>query len=511
MQEIDFEKDLNGLSIKSIRINYIYSFFLGTYKKSQVGSNTYKNDKVILNWDSPIDGKNVTLKDIFINHFIGENIKDGTSIITEYHESEEKEPLSNRSALYFKFPHLSIKKEYQNKVKIKNLFEKEKNGELSIHIALFQTGMGIMWVSIEINDINGLSDKEVKEICFINQRKKMPEIEKFYGPHIYFAKEVAELKNNLNKVLESQSVGYKFNNNQELDFFWNDDKNNYSRGKKIFQEPSIAILLKSDNYLDYIEKNAFQHYISSILHGTSIFETDKNHHINDGYTNLYSNKEFFTTLHDNCLLVIHKQEYENKTDDIEDYNLFKEYTYGLFRTYCAVRGTWYVYNLLSEEIDQRLNELNIKIDNGNGINRIKESEDTKNYIVLKSHFIQFLNSEDPFVRGIGLTKFAKIYEEVIEIYKADEIKNNIKYKLDEYGKIIDAINSYKFYNVGEKKVTIIKRIMLLPILTFSVLGLLSVLKFYCKINVSNYLYVFMVIVSFFVLAFWAIINIIKRK
>ena len=60
------------------------------------------------------------------------------------------------------------------------------------------------------------------------------------------------------------------------------------------------------------------------------------------------------------------------------------------------------------------------------------ADEIRKYMTLKSHFLQMLNSEDPFIRGIGLTPFSKLYEVAVDVYKPQCIVDNIKYKLNEY-------------------------------------------------------------------------------
>jgi hypothetical protein len=435
---------LEEISIQSIRINYIYSFFLG----AQLKNNDNEISKIILNWDSPSKNNSKTLKQLFKSELFQKEELDTDSIkiIPDLHESEEKEPLSNRSALYFKFPHISILKEYKKKVIIQGSFSENKEGTICTHIALFETGMGLMWLSVQIDD-----NIDPNEVNLLNKRKNIP-ILKFpdLGSRTlqdFYKNETEDLVGRLNVILRKHICTCEYY--RESSCFWEDDNNDYLRGKGVYQEPSVAILVKSNNYLKYIQNNDFQNYVSSILHGIEIESLDQCHskeHLGEYCTNLYPDKHFFTRLHGNSLLVFHDREYEknNSAQSIEDYNCFKEFTYGLFRTYCAVRGTWYVYNLLSEEIDNNLKKLNQSIEKD--ISTINKAQETKQNIILKSHFLHFLNSEDPFVRGIGLTKFAKLHEEALEIYKPENIKENIKYKLNEYDKLIDAVNNYEFYS-----------------------------------------------------------------
>lgn len=507
-----FEQDIKDFSIQSVRINYIYSFFLGVHKltNDKVNSDVNEDDKVILDWNTPISKKNNTLRESIQSDLYKDDVeKSYLKTIVEYHDSEEKEPLSNRSALYFNFPHFSISKKYLPKIKIEKLFNDDKIGKLVIHIALFQTGMGMMWVSVQIDDEKGIPNSEIHKI---NKRKRMPLIAEEFSPHDYFKNEINDLVTRLNSILNNHSLEYK----NEFSFFWKDNNNDYGRGVNISQEPSIAILLKSNNYQDYIERESFQYYISSILHGTNLLDVDKKHakeHVGEFCTNLFPSKKFFTRIHGNCLFVLHNQDYEDECLDdlLFNYNPFKEFTYGLFRTYCAVRGTWYMYNILSEEIDNNLKALNSKIEDN--IEGIDKAQETKNNIILKSHFLQYLNSEDPFVRGIGLTKFAKLYDEVTEIYKPEEIKSSIKYKLREYDKLIDAINSYKYYKITSRNSSASKKSLksyIIPIIAILIFATLICLRFLFNVIVPEPIFNVGILISSITIFAYLLLKIIIR-
>ncbi len=472
---------LNQLNIDSIRVNYIFSFFIGT----KVG-----DEQKILYWDKETQDKKPFSK-LLEEEIFSSNVYSSV----EFHTSEEREPLNNRSAIYFTFPHLSITKS-SRKIYIKNLFQKEIEGELRIHLALFETGMGLMWSSIQVDNIEIEND----ELSKINQRKKIPIItingnDKLVEltPYQIFHDEVSFLVKELNTAVGNQFSKYQYYWDSK---FWIDSNNDYERGLNISQEPSIAIFIKSNNYLDFTDNQEFQFYLSSILHGTDLKFLDiihANEHIGSNYINLYPSKKFLTRVHGNCLLVFHNEEYEKPSDQIENYNSFKEFNYGLFRTYCAVRGTWHIYNILNEEIDKELTELNRKIDSG--FHNINKANEIKQNIIFKSHFLQFLNSEDPFVRGIGLTPFSKLHKDVCDVYKTEDIKENIKYKLTEYDKLIQQINNYDFLNVDIKRKHSKSPILIYPIIGLLLILTIVFLKFAFKIPLLNNNLLFIISIS----------------
>lgn len=487
------------LSVESTRVNYIFSFFFAS---------TINNEKKILNWGTN-DKNGKPLKNIFLDEINTSNLYSNI----EFHQSEEREPLINRSAIYFNFPHLSLNKS-SRKATISEVFSKELTGEIRIHIALFETGMGVMWISIQFDDTVTFD-----EISTISRRKSIPKIV-FDGndsnlsqsPYDLFHQEVEILVTKMNTILDLHPI--KLNSHYENykyiwdSKFWVDNNNDYGRGDNISQEPSIAIMIKSRNYSNFLDELDFQLLLSSILHGTNFDDLDRSHakeHINANYANLYPNKKFVTNLHGNCLIVFHNEEYENSTSQINEYNQFKEFSYGLFRTYCSVRGTWHIYNLLNEEIDEKLTSLNSKIDNN--FTGIKKADEIKQNIIFKSHFLQLLTSEDPFVRGIGLTPFAKLHSEASSVYKTDDIKESIKYKLNEYDKLISLINNFDFYRKTSSSQGKFK-ISMTPVILLSLLITTLIIKFFnfFPFKYNNITYIFLTIVFSISLIFYMFFN-----
>ena len=348
-----------NLKIDSIRINYIYSYFVlaeinNTSPSDQIAGN------VMLKWGQKI--KDQELYKLYKDEISSNNIYANF----DYHFSEELEPLNIRSAIYFYFPHFSVTKA---KSEIKAIYVHPTSGEITIpgtmqtHLALFESGMGVMWISLEFT--NGITNDQ---LYFLNQRSSVPRIiivgdekAKENPLHNLFSDDIRQLIVQFNAVNSKHSTGFEYKWDSK---FWCDEENEYKRGDKVYQEPAIAILIKTKDYLQLVkDKDAnFLLLVSSILHGVNSDLLDYHHakeHIGDNCVNLFPTKKFFTSLHGNCLLVFHNEDYENSTPYISKYNIFKEFTYGLFRTYCAVRGTWHVYNLINEQIDSEFERLNV--------------------------------------------------------------------------------------------------------------------------------------------------------
>ncbi len=432
--------NIQELDISSLRINYIFSFFLET--KSTTG----KKDRRIIDWK--IKNK---------ENSIGVEIEKKLQRLNKYlsvelHESEEKEPLNIRSAIYFHFPHLSIKKQYISAEFFLSQYDTNKfNGRYQINIALFESGMGIMWIAVEINneEVHKLSKEEITQIARKDNILFLKDdgADKFNNttPYEIFYTEINDLTQNLTSCLsETQYNNLEYTWNS---IFWQDQEKSYNRGQKICQEPSIAILIKSSNYLKVIEESTeeFEYYVSSILHGTLPKDMDISHakeHMGEKCMNLYPNKKFMTFLHGNCILVFHNSEYENNTPRIEEFNDFKEFITGLFRSYCAIRGRWHMYNILNENLDKNLTQVAKIIDwDPNGLNFTKELEKASRF---KAQFLYYLNSEDPFVRSIGLSPFSNLYKLALKLYDIDELKSNITYKLNEYSKLLQNVHTLQY-------------------------------------------------------------------
>jgi len=410
-------------TISNIKLNYIFSFAFSSI---------------------PMEEKLTETSIQSIGDLFCEKFKNDYSSL-EFHLSEEKEPLNARSALYIKFPHLSI----QTK-RIEATFNPLSidQGHYQCNIALFETGMGIMWVMLDFNQL-----KNTDLLYKIANRDFIPQVidvgsDTIKTPYKIFYDEVSELKNKISTIypdVEWENI------------LWKDgDTNSYNRGKNIFQEPTIALILKSDDFLTLKERNTqkIKKFISSVLHGTDQESIDKSHCLNEechDLFNLYPVNNFCVYFHSNCLLVIHNEEIKNNTTKIEDYNEFKKLTHGLFRTYCAIRGTWHLYCILNEQIDKSLNEIK-------GIfSKISTNTSTEMFPVFlekmikdKIKFLYILDSEDPFIRGIGLTPYNEIYKSCVSVYKLLELKEVIKYKLSEIDRLFNMINSYRFLKPLDK-------------------------------------------------------------
>jgi hypothetical protein len=380
----------------------------------------------------------------------------------QYHESEEKEPPETRSVLYVPFSHLSISTRREI-VDIQHLGE----AAINCHMALFESGMGVIWLALLPTKAPSL-----ETLCSVIRRGSFPTISSSSGElnaattevrSVYdiFLSEVnnllAGIRVSLGKLPNEAKLALRENyplgssagttvvpnyfevNWRDLDeeMVWHDRSGSW--GKDIFQEPSIGLLLKvpqneRDSFdLGSPKRGAVENEVSAILHNISQAHLDNSHayeHTTERLRNLHPDKRFRTFLHSNCLLVVHSEVGRPK--------YLEDFTSGLFRTYCAVRGCWYMYNMTNEELDLNIKRLlrQFQKDESTNQEKLKEIINTRRY------FLSSLAVEDPFVRGIRLTDFGPLYDEASHFFRLDELRQQVEYKIEQLDKLYDMISVF---------------------------------------------------------------------
>ena len=200
--------------------------------------------------------------------------------------------------------------------------------------------------------------------------------------------------------------------------------------------------------------------VSGLLHNTPIDKLDNTHaaeHQGLCLRNLYPSNEFLTFMHSNILLVIHSEKI--------DAHAFKKFKFGLFRTYCALRGCWHIYNLTNEQLDKCITDLSIQLNDL--INRRANFSDFVNkeeeIIKIKIQFLRSQSFEDPLIRGIGMTPFDLLYDEGKNIYRIDELLQNIRYKMEQVDKLFEIVSShisvFRFNRLSHSQKPIVKFII----------------------------------------------------
>lgn len=398
------------------------------------------------------------------------------------HMSEEKEPPASRSALYIPYPHLSIDT-IQEYVDVEGMGRALKR----CHIAVFESGMGVMWVLVEPEtppNLRGLSRaasreglpgispipmnvaetvpqrtihqvfmSEIQALCaVINQAlSELPP-----DDHERLSrKNPPSLMNSAPETLATQSEGQRARFrvvwiDKDPAFLWHDDTGEHAR-QGAFEEPSVAIVLRVEEALrdrldldpQLPDRLEVERLISGLLHTTTETEIDLFHHApehrGDRLHSLYPAKRFRTFLHCNCLLVLQSEDMRSP--------LFNEFTTGLFRTFCALRGYWHVYSVVNEQLDSKisllLSQFEEMVTNSepSGADLLVKQEEI---IRAKGHFLTCLATEDPLVRSIGLTPFGALYDVGSAIYRLAELKHGVQYKLGELDKLFDMVTSYQF-------------------------------------------------------------------
>lgn len=403
---------------------------------------------------------------------LGESKKKYYSSV-QFHQSEETESPMIRSAIYIPFRHLSIDV-LPEPVEIIPL----GSGFKRCQLVLFESGMGLITITVEPDiapTIDNLSHVARRDsLPLIKPRNKNVDKSQKKSLHDIFRDEVTHLCRNINEIIAELDDRTQIrlrklypnlaclNNQMDIasglaiqkfsisfidadeELIWHDHKDRV-RGTDVFQEPSVAFLLKvATDYRDAIDPNSpkreeVEHVVSSILHTNLREQMDASHaleHEGNDLRSLCSDKRFRTFLHSNCLLVLHSEE--------QDSDQLKEFMFGIFRTYCAVRGCWHMYNIVNEQLDNSTNSLFSQFMERPYPTVGDEFFLRKQYeaIVNRACFLSSLAVEDPLVRGIRLTEYGPLYDEAAYIFRLDEIRQLVKYKLDELDKFYNMINAY---------------------------------------------------------------------
>lgn len=385
----------------------------------------------------------------------------------EYHQSEEKELPTARSAIYIPFHHLSIdiQEETVETIPLGNCRKK-------CHMALFESGMGIITIIIEPE-----SAPSINQLSQVASRDSFPLMRHKDGNfneslHDIFKNEVTTLYTDINKIISGfdnkthaklrnlhPSIPYLISDAastlHRFDISWIDaderliwhDRTAETRGLDIFQEPSVALVVKvSESYRDAIDldpalpkRKEVESAISSLLHTNAQEQMDASHaleHTSKDLRNLCSDKRFRTFFHSNCLLVLHSEERNSSP--------LEEFEFGLFRTYCAIRGCWHMYNIVNEQLDFSINLLFSQFEKlaSPMVNEEHFLEKQREVILTKRYFLMILAMEDPLVRGIRLTEYGSLYDEAAYAFRLDEIRQLVKYKLSELDNLYNMVNSY---------------------------------------------------------------------
>lgn len=413
--------------------------------------------------------------------YIGELLQKGLKELrgehyssVQYHQSEETESPMARSAIYIPFHHLSINTQAEP-IEIVSL----GSGSKKSHIALFESGMGVITIMIEPDtapNINQLSQVARRDsLPLIRYKDRDIDAIQDESLHNIFKDEVSTLNTDINKILsgldkkthvklgelypnlpsKTKKTDHTFGSiapsfivswiDADEGLIWHDFEAG-SRGLDVFQEPSVALVVKvAPTYRDAIDpkspkRKEIEHAVSSILHATIQEQMDASHaieHTAMDLRNLCSDRRFRTFFHLNCLLVLHSEE--------QDSAQLIEFKRGLFRTYCAVRGCWHMYNVVNEQLDRSINLLFSRFKRLASTTASENNflEKKSEVILTKGSFLVILAVEDPLVRAIRLTEYGVLYDEAAYAFRLEEIRQLVKYKLSELDNLYEMISAYQ--------------------------------------------------------------------
>lgn len=388
-----------------------------------------------------------------------------------WHESEEDEPKETRSSIYIPFHHLSISYSKNEANWLKANLGVLGTGLVGYHIAIFESGMGIVWIILEPEtalDINAIIPALSRDSIPVVKMETAKDI--FDEPkeiHQLFYAKIEKLKDDINLLIntlktKSQKILLAKNPSisnsddkfkvhwidiEEIDIEEKEEKNLlWFDENRRFEEPSIACIIKVDKDtlksidLDEPGRKKIESCISSILHCIDPSYLDDSHtleHSSQELRNLYPDKRFRVFMHSNCMLVMHSESF---TDAI-----YHNFSYGLFRCHCALRGPWHMASIINEQLDNQIEKLYCQFGREDElINERSIAEMQKAIIKIKGGFLVGLATEDPLVLSIGLTPLAPLYEVGYKIYKMEELKVIVKYKLKEIDNLFNMISSYKY-------------------------------------------------------------------
>ncbi|MCK4788028.1 MAG: hypothetical protein KAV87_30020 [Desulfobacteraceae bacterium] len=434
--------------------NYVFSFVFDVVplrEDLEFGQKTITLGQYLQDW----------LRHNHMDHYIRNGI--------QWHQAEECESRESRSALYMQFHHLSASTRGES-IKLDGI----SKASVHSHLALFESGLGIMWVAVDI--------EEPVEEAFAQRlisRGTIPVLHVSSGEHTeiksvheVFVQEVEDLRKHLNSAIRELDPNNRekialllsrpFNSDGVLEIGWIErdpeicwvERPLNAAGEAsphgIFQEPFITGLLNvSPEQLNELDGRTAAgsevgELVCSLLHAVPRSQLDSSHsscHPEEYLHNLFPDKRFKTYLHCNSLLVLHSEE-----PDSSDSRIFCN---GLFRTFVAARGCWHFYAVHNEWLDvvtEKLHTQFLRIVRRALVSQAQVDRDLlvkrQEIIEVRGRFLRCMAVEDPLVRSVGMTPFAAVYDECSKVMKLDELRDLVKYKLDGLAKLFDMVNSF---------------------------------------------------------------------
>ena len=129
------------------------------------------------------------------------------------------------------------------------------------------------------------------------------------------------------------------------------------------------------------------------------------------------------------LIIVHSERF-----DSDDY---RHFAWGVFRTYCAARGTWHLYILFNEMLDESIAKI------ARDFQPLAIVDKERSVIAVTGYFLKNLAVEDPFVRAVGLTPLANLYYNCAVTFGLKELRQLIEFKLEKIDALYNMIFSYR--------------------------------------------------------------------
>lgn len=367
----------------------------------------------------------------------------------EFHVAEEKEPLQFRSDVYLRFPHFSISPFAVGGAVItlrKTQASNAKTVECSItkHIAMFESGMGVM--SVVVNPVGVLDSNDVIHIMRLGDSDSCCSLSaggRELTPFAFFEDEIDKLKKALDEVFRDSEVKKEISANVE----WIDKDRGFVKVEpesNKFQEAHVAVVL---------EVGSSEH--KSFFGGKSVIDTElrrllrkdtRENAVNafieklePPLVSVFPDERFILLMHLRVLLVCYEANKYSSTE-VED-RILK----GLFRTLVALRGTWHFYLITNEIVDQTVKFLYDQFErliNNQQPAPINLLEKEREIIKAKGEFLRNLGVEDPLLRAVGLSPFSSVFSIGSKLYRTEELKATVWKKVGELDSLFEMVDSY---------------------------------------------------------------------
>ncbi len=447
---------------------------------------------------------------VTFGEYIKDRMNDNPNYIIEFHESEESEPVETRAHLYAHFRHLSIRSRADEFVEIENIGKARKQ----VHSALFESGMGIIWIKLKLD--SGLSSLQniiklisLRSFPFVRPIRNGQDTDQEYlSLHSIFSLETKWLGSTINSIIcdipkETQKSWLKrypsfysivqskggrpasvINRVNIFRITWLDvipgllwHDNSDTEGRlQAFEEPSVALILNVSKEIrdsfDLSSKSKqrinVERMVRCLLYAKSYDNLDEGYakyNTGEVLTSQYPDRRFRTFMDSNRLLVLHAEE-ENEDD-------LKRFYDGIFRAFCAIRGIWHAFIIIKLQIVQIRDRLFDKtvnfMDSGNNFTSLQET-----IINTKFHLLYSMSTQDPLYWGVGLTPLSQFYENGSRMFKINSLRDSLVYEMREIDTLFQMTDSFRtrsrYYTKVYKKP--------FPVNMFTLIGISIILSYW---------------------------------